>query len=70
MTHSKNEEALGRSYAVRLLIHYIGDVHQPLHSTNRVNADFPTGDRGGNEFPLPNHYAANNLHSVWDSAIY
>ena len=70
MPHAKNIEALGRSYALRLLIHYVGDVHQPLHSTSRVNAEFPAGDRGGNSFPLPNHYAANNLHSVWDSVIY
>lgn len=27
MTHSKKDEAIGRSYAARLLIHFIGDVH-------------------------------------------
>lgn len=70
MPHAGNKEDLGRSYAVRLLIHYIGDIHQPLHASNRVDSDFPSGDRGGNEFPLKNHYSSNNLHAVWDSAIY
>lgn len=26
-----------RSYALRLLIHYIGDIHQPLHAVARVD---------------------------------
>ena len=30
-----NEERM--SYALRLLIHYIGDIHQPLHAVARVN---------------------------------
>ena len=69
MKQVKSEEE-GKSYALRLLIHYMGDIHQPLHCMNRVDADFPVGDRGGNEFPLPDHYEANNLHSVWDSVMY
>jgi hypothetical protein len=58
------------SYATRLLIHYVGDVHQPLHCVSRVNKDYPAGDRGGNSFPLPTHYSDKELHAVWDSAIY
>lgn len=61
---------LGESYALRLLIHYVGDVHQPLHATTKVDHSFPNGDRGGNSFPLPNHYSVNNLHALWDSVIY
>ena len=56
--------------SVRLLIHYLGDIHQPLHSLSRVDPDYPAGDRGGNDFPLPNHYSAAELHAVWDSVIY
>jgi len=26
-----------RSYALRLLIHYVGDLHQPFHTTSRFN---------------------------------
>lgn len=70
MMPKMKDEKYGQSYALRLLIHYIGDVHQPLHCLARVDATYPAGDRGGNSFNLPNHYEANNLHSVWDSILY
>ena len=60
----------GLSTAMRLLIHYAGDVHQPLHATSRVDKEYPEGDRGGNDFPLPSKEGAKNLHAVWDSVIY
>lgn len=58
------------SYALRLLIHYIGDIHQPLHATSRVNKNYPKGDAGGNFVSIPAKDGAKNLHSVWDSVIY
>jgi len=51
-------------------MHYVGDIHQPLHATARVNDQYPAGDKGGNGFPIKNHYGAKNLHSVWDKVIY
>lgn len=39
---------------MRLLIHYVGDVHQPLHATARVDHEYPRGDFGGNTVHLPN----------------
>lgn len=33
-----------KSLALRLLIHYVGDFHQPLHNMNKVDDDWPTGD--------------------------
>ena len=63
-------EADGLSTAMRLLMHYTGDIHQPLHATSRVNKEYPAGDRGGNSFPFPSIDGAKNLHSVWDSVIY
>jgi S1/P1 Nuclease len=63
-------ENLAKSYALRLMVHYMGDVHQPLHCEDRFDAANPTGDLGGNTFTLPNHYSAANLHSVWDKLIY
>jgi len=58
------------SYALRLIIHYTGDVHQPLHGTARVDKEYPAGDRGGNSFHLPNKLSASNLHAAWDSVLY
>jgi hypothetical protein len=58
------------SIAMRLLIHYVGDAHQPLHNESVVDIEFPSGDRGGNDWKLPSHYYADNLHSVWDKVVY
>lgn len=55
---------------MRLMLHYAGDIHQPLHATSRVDHEYPQGDRGGNSFKLPSKDGANNLHAVWDSIIY
>lgn len=69
-TYQFKNENEAKSVALRLLIHYLGDIHQPLHCSTRVDDDFPNGDKGGNDFPLPYHYAVNNLHSLWDSVMY
>jgi len=49
------------------LVHLVGDVHQPLHSSARVTARDPEGDRGGNDFLLDDVEAWGNLHGYWDS---
>ena len=46
LPHLSDEERL--SYAMRLLIHFIGDIHQPLHAISRVDSKYPKGDAGGN----------------------
>jgi len=61
---------VAKSYALRLLIHYLGDIHQPMHCESRYNDDYPKGDVGGNDFPIPYHYEADELHAVWDKGIY
>ena len=50
------------------LIHFVGDVHQPLHCVNRYSRTFPNGDNGGNLFPIRSAYA-NNLHAYWDGGL-
>jgi hypothetical protein len=65
-----HSEADGLSTAMRLLMHYTGDIHQPLHATSRVDKEYPAGDRGGNSFHLPPIDGAKNLHAVWDSVVY
>src|SRR2546421_2289341 len=37
-----------RAQALRLIIHFVGDIHQPLHCATRVSKVNPEGDRGGN----------------------
>ena len=67
--HVTNEEE-AKSYALRLLIHYVGDLHQPLHSSSRLNDKYPKGDAGGNFFKLPSKNTVTNLHAAWDSMVY
>ena len=37
-----------QAQALRLIIHFVGDIHQPLHCTTRVSSANPEGDHGGN----------------------
>jgi hypothetical protein len=49
------------------VLHLVGDIHQPLHSTALYDeAVFPKGDEGGNKIPLTK---GKNLHSVWDGLL-
>lgn len=47
------------------LVHFVSDLHQPLHSTSVFTNDQPGGNRGGNGFAL-NNPTWNNLHALWD----
>lgn len=50
------------------LIHFFGDIHQPLHSINRFSAETPEGDRGGNLYPIVESEGAKDIHHYWDRA--
>ena len=70
----KNSDA-DRSEALRFLIHFVGDIHQPLHATARDTDANPKGDKGGNDFRItaPSVFSSDsrpprNLHSFWDFA--
>jgi hypothetical protein len=54
-----------RVEALKFLVHFMGDLHQPLHCAER------NGDAGGNKRVvfLPGHRAAMGLHAVWDTFI-
>jgi hypothetical protein len=48
-----------RAEALRFLIHFVGDIAQPLH-------DEDNGDRGGNRVRVILGRRHTNLHAVWD----
>jgi hypothetical protein len=48
-----------RAEALRFLIHFVADVHQPLHAEDN-------GDRGGNQIRVEIGRERSNLHHVWD----
>ena len=70
MDEYANNEDVAKSYALRLLVHYMGDLVQPFHSEIRYNEEFPDGDSGANKFPLPYHYEVDELHALWDKVLY
>lgn len=49
--------------------HLVGDIHQPLHTTNLYSKQFPTGDKGGNSFAVKRGDTPTNLHSYWDNLM-
>jgi S1/P1 Nuclease len=60
-----------RAIALSWLFHLLGDVHQPLHTAQLFTADYPQGDRGGNEICVRVTQAGQpmDLHRFWDSVI-
>jgi hypothetical protein len=54
--------AADREEALRFLVHFAGDLHQPLHCGDRR-------DRGGNDVPVVFRGKPTNLHSVWDTPL-
>jgi hypothetical protein len=51
-----------RYEALYNVVHFVGDLHQPLHCGDR-------GDRGGNDVRVEFRGEATNLHKVWDEGI-
>lgn len=51
-----------RRDALKFLVHFVGDVHQPLHAS-------PVDDEGGNEFQISYGGKGSNLHQAWDRLI-
>lgn len=58
---SKNKAKL-QVFALKFLVHLIGDLHQPLHTGHYK-------DYGGNKIKVKWFGQNTNLHSVWDSKI-
>ncbi len=51
-----------RLTALKYVVHFISDIHQPLH------AGFGD-DRGGNSYQLQAFMRGSNLHAVWDTGL-
>lgn len=51
-----------RAEALAFVVHFVGDIHQPLHADYRHDA-------GGNRFQVRWRGEGTNLHRIWDSAM-
>jgi hypothetical protein len=52
-----------RREALLFLVHFVGDLHQPLHCANN-------NDRGGNDVPVEFLGSHTNLHALWDVGLF
>ena len=59
---NSNESKGRKQFFLKLLIHFIGDLHQPLHLGQLKN-------KGGNDIKVKWFGKNSNLHRVWDSGI-
>jgi hypothetical protein len=57
-----NSNAQEKLDALSFMVHFIGDIHQPLHAGRPE-------DRGGNDIKLTWNQKATNLHAIWDSQV-
>jgi nuclease S1 len=51
-----------RAEALAFVVHFVGDVHQPLHADYR-------NDAGANDFQVRWRGQGTNLHRIWDSTM-
>ncbi|WP_299551133.1 S1/P1 nuclease [Seonamhaeicola sp.] len=59
---SKTASDDDKAFYLRMLIHLIGDLHQPMHIGLAE-------DKGGNDFKVQWFYNDTNLHRVWDTEM-
>jgi hypothetical protein len=52
-------DSINRYIAAKFIIHFVGDIHQPLHDENV--------DRGGNGILVNFTGIPTNLHAIWDT---
>lgn len=55
-------DAKAEGDAVRMLVHFVGDLHCPMHLGRET-------DRGGNNVKIKYFGQKTNLHSIWDSKL-
>lgn len=60
-----------RGMTLAWILHLVGDLHQPLHSSARVTTRprEQQGDQGGNLFKLGPNPDSLSLHSFWDGIV-
>lgn len=62
---NKEASAVEQGAALRFYLHWMGDIHQPLHTISYYSSSYPQGDAGGNLYLLQDS-AYPNLHAFWD----
>ncbi len=62
--------------ALKFLVHFLGDLHQPFHAIGGFEGGPSRGGRGGHQVPVSllgsasdTHHRPWDLHSVWDGGL-
>jgi len=58
----KNSTKQQQIHALKFIMHFVGDLHQPMHVSRAE-------DKGGNTIQLNYEGKGTNLHSVWDTKL-
>jgi len=62
-----------RREALTFVVHFVGDIHQPLHAAGGLVKNEQTGamepDLGGNKVKVRYLGVETNLHTVWDTMV-
>jgi hypothetical protein len=58
----KNSSEADQEFYLKMLIHFVGDLHQPMHVGTKE-------DKGGNDFQVQWFGDGTNLHAVWDTKM-
>jgi hypothetical protein len=64
-----SKSAHERLEALKFVVHFVGDIHQPLHSSDRWDPYTGKDDKGGNLDPVTFFGQGSNLHAVWDVGL-
>ncbi len=59
---NKNTNKADKVFYLKMLVHLIGDLHQPLHVGR-------SEDKGGNDIQVQWHGTGTNLHHIWDEEL-
>lgn len=59
----RGQSDAARAQALKFLVHFVGDAHQPLHAGH-------ARDKGGNTVQLQIDGKGSNLHRLWDSGLF
>ncbi|WP_299668612.1 S1/P1 nuclease [uncultured Polaribacter sp.] len=58
----KNSSTEDKAFFLKMLVHFVGDLHQPMHIGRRE-------DKGGNSIQVQWFGEGTNLHAVWDTKM-
>ncbi len=63
--------AADRAVALCWILHVVADLHQPLHSAERIAPDWPQGDEGGSKAFVRDSVTGKpvSLHWFWDDSV-